>query len=88
MSHSSGKLYLEYYAKELLEHLFPDQYKNIHKDESPDLRMNDDYGIEVTWAMFENQGQTNGVLNHIKGKENLLSYMKKYERFRKTNHAE
>ena len=52
----------------LLETYFPEDYFDIRKEESPDLRMGDARGIEVTWAMFENQGQANGILNHIKGK--------------------
>lgn len=69
MNHDAGKMYLEYYAKVLLESLYPEIYTDIRNDESPDLRMGSDYGIEVTWAMFENQGQANGVLNRIRGKE-------------------
>lgn len=68
MYHDAGKMYLEYYAKVLLESLFPENYKDIRNDESPDLRMGNDYGIEVTWAMFDNQGQANGILNRIDGK--------------------
>ena len=69
VKHDSGTKYLEYYAKMLLETFFPDDYYSIRKGESPDLRMNEAYGIEVTWAMFENQGQANGILDHIKGKD-------------------
>lgn len=68
MKHDSETKYLEYYAKMLLETYFPEDYFDIRKEESPDLRMGDARGIEVTWAMFENQGQANGILNHIKGK--------------------
>lgn len=69
MGHNSTKLYLEYYAKMLLETLYPDRYMEIIKGESPDLHMSNGHGVEVTWAMFENQGQAGGILNHIKGKE-------------------
>ena len=68
MHHNAAKAYLEYYAKELLETLFPQEYFGIRKDESPDLLMGDNRGIEVTWAMFYNQGQANGILNHVIGK--------------------
>ena len=65
--HSSEKKYLEYFAKELLEHLFPERYSNIQCSDHPDLLMGNNYGIEVTWAMFGNQGQANGILTHVKG---------------------
>ena len=67
LKHDSETKYLEYYAKMLLETYFSEDYYDIRKEESPDLRMGDTYGIEVTWAMFENQGQAGGILNHIKG---------------------
>lgn len=68
VEHDSEAKYLERYAKELLEQLFPDKYANIENHERPDLLMGPDYGIEVTWAMFENQGQAGGILNHVEGK--------------------
>ena len=61
--HDAAKDYLEYYAKMLLESLMPDKYHGIRPWESPDLLMSDNYGIEVTWAMFDNQGRANGLLN-------------------------
>ncbi len=69
MNHDSEKKYLERYAKELLESLFPDQYAQLSHSDSPDLRMGSDYGIEVTRAMFKNQGQANRVLDRISGKK-------------------
>lgn len=69
MDHDREKKYLEYYAKALLETLFPNEFFGIIMDESPDLRMGENCGIEVTRAMFDNQGQAGGILNHIKGQD-------------------
>lgn len=66
--HDASKKYLEYYAKMLLETLMPDRYQGIMPWEGPDFLMNDHYGIEVTWAMFDNQGLANGLLNYTQGK--------------------
>ena len=66
--HDASKAYLEHYAKELLETLFPERYSHLEHSERPDLIMGDDYGIEVTWAMFENQGRANGLLTVTAGK--------------------
>lgn len=52
VAHDSEKAYLEHYAKELLESLFPTRYAGLQHSECPDLLMGDDYGIEVTWAMY------------------------------------
>lgn len=79
MEHDSEAKYLERYAKELLEQLFPDMYANIQNHERSDLIMGTDYGIEVTWAMFENQGQAGGILNHVEGK-NVDQIDKRYLR--------
>ncbi len=83
MNHDREKKYLEFYAKALLETLFPTEYSEIKMDESPDLRMGENCGIEVTRAMFENQGQADGILNHIKGKDrNIIDqrYLKTMDR--------
>ncbi|MBO4291817.1 MAG: hypothetical protein J5898_07910 [Lachnospiraceae bacterium] len=69
MNHDAGKMYLEYFAKELLETLVPEKYADIRNDESPDLRMGNDYGIEVTEAMSDNQGQAIGIFSRIHGKK-------------------
>lgn len=68
MDHDIEKKYLEYFAKVLLETLFPDQYAGLNKYECPDLRMGEKRGIEVTRAMFVNQGQANRILDRIHGK--------------------
>lgn len=68
MKHDSEKMYLEEFAKELLECFFPDQYVHLTHWDSPDLLMGSDYGIEVTRAMFNNQGQANRILDRVKGK--------------------
>ena len=65
--HNAEKKYLECFAKELLEHLYPKRYSNIQCSDRPDLLMGNHYGIEVTWAMFDNQGQANGILEHVTG---------------------
>ena len=67
--HDAEKAYLEHFAKELLETLLPDKYSQISHSERPDLLMGPDYGIEVTWAMFENQGRGRGILNIASGKK-------------------
>ena len=67
-NHDSSKAYLEHYAKELLESLFPERYSHLEHSERPDLVMGEDYGIEVTWAMYENQGRANGLLAVAAGK--------------------
>jgi len=59
---------MECYAKELLESLMPERYSHLSIKEKPDIQMSDDYGIEVTWAMYDNQGRGNGLLTVTAGK--------------------
>ena len=77
MRHDSETKYLECFAKELLERLYPEKYFGIEHKERPDLHMGSDYGIEVTWAMFNNQGQAGGILNHVHDK-NIEQIDKRY----------
>ena len=67
MNHNSSKMYLEYYAKELLENLASERYSNLKSNDAPDLLMGTDYGIEVTWAITEVQAKANMVLRYCKG---------------------
>lgn len=67
-THDAEKKYMEFYAKALLEALIPEIYSGIKLSEEPDLLVNDYHGIEVNWAMFDEQGRANGLLNCIKGK--------------------
>lgn len=42
----------EYFAKIVLEHLFPQKYSNLNKDEKPDLQdLQNNTGVEVTSAI-------------------------------------
>lgn len=65
MKHDFVKLYYEYLAKLILEEFIPQEYKGIIIADRPDLRMGEDYGIEVTRALYPDQGQANGVFNHL-----------------------
>lgn len=68
MRHNKEKNYYEYLAKLLLEQYIPDTYSGLQLADKPDLRMGDDYGIEVTRAMLPGEGQVSGVFEHIKMK--------------------
>ena len=65
MKHDFEKLYYEYLAKLILEGFLPQEYKEIILADRPDLRMGENYGIEVTRALYPNQGQAKGIFNHL-----------------------
>ena len=68
MRHNKEKDYYEYLAKLLLEQFLPDTYSDLQLADKPDLRMGDDYGIEVTREMLPGEGQVSGVFEHLKMK--------------------
>lgn len=68
MNHNLKKEYYEYFAKLILEGLFPDEYRNIELKERPDLWMSQKLGIEVTRAPFSNSEKANALFQKINGK--------------------
>lgn len=67
--HDLGKDYYELYAKLLLETALPDEFVNLIHQDRPDLVCaKNDIGIEVTRALFPNEGNAQGMLNRFKGK--------------------
>ncbi len=66
MTHNSEKLFFEYLAKLILETFLPNEYYNLIISDKPDLRMGKDHGIEVTRALYENEGQAASVFQHIR----------------------
>lgn len=58
--------YWECYAKVVLEHIFPNEFKNIEIKDKPDLQMkNGEYGIEVTRAEFKEQLEAESLYHKI-----------------------
>ena len=59
----------EFYAKNLLEEIFPHIFCNLQKGESPDLYQDKLYGIEVTQLGFENDLKATKIWNRNAGVE-------------------
>ncbi len=67
--HDLSKDYYELYAKLLLENSLPDEFVDLQHQDRPDLVCaKNDIGIEVTRAMFPNEGAAQGMLSRFKGK--------------------
>ncbi len=64
-SHDKEKKYYEYLAKKILETYIPEKYENLTLSDRPDLRMGDNFGIEVTRAVYPNMTQASGTFQHI-----------------------
>ncbi|MCH3963041.1 MAG: hypothetical protein LKE46_02095 [Clostridium sp.] len=61
-----SKYYYEYYAKVVLEELYPEEFTNLKKGERPDLQ-NDDkkWGVEVTTAIGVEKGTAESLYMRI-----------------------
>ena len=56
LSGEQRKAYFEYYAREMLVSLFPEEFYNLKKADKPDLQdINKSIGIEVTLALLDNE---------------------------------
>ncbi len=66
MNHDYQKRYFEYLAKLVLEIYLPHQYKDLVLSDRPDLRMGDDYGVEVTRALYLNDAKATGIFRFLK----------------------
>ena len=65
MHHSYEKRYYECLAKLILENYLPGKFNNIELSDQPDLRMGDEYGIEVTRALYIDEAQASGIFKHL-----------------------
>ena len=74
-NHNRKKDYHEFFAQMLLEYALPDELGELQHQDRPDLLCTEkDIGIEVTQAMFSNDGDVQGIFEYCKGK--LLSEVK------------
>lgn len=63
-----GKDFYEYYAKSILEVVFPEKFSALNKGESPDW-YNDKIGIEVTRGIEKSNGEFDSFFNKYRGEE-------------------
>lgn len=87
MKHNQEKTYYELLAKEVLESFLPEIYHDLKHSDKPDLVMNECRGIEVTRAMYENDGQANGLFNKIANKNVRDIDHRHLETFERINHS-
>lgn len=63
------KAYFEYYAREVLVSLLPEEFLSLHKTDKPDLQdVINGIGIEVTLALTENELIAIGLCDKIEAK--------------------
>lgn len=65
MSHDKEKRYFEHLAKLILEELYPERYKDLIEQDSPDLKTQDGCGIEVTRSFYTGDAEASGLFQYL-----------------------
>ena len=81
--HNSDKKYYEYIAKLVLENCFPNEFVDLHQGENPDLKIDDNKGIEVTRVMSTSEGEVSFLFKMVEKKKEENSDTKIVKRIRK-----
>lgn len=80
-SYHTTKGYYEFLAKYLLEETLPNEFPELKISDRPDLRLNDNVGVEVTQSSLSNDKYASAIFNDIKNKNIDTINNKKLEKF-------
>lgn len=62
--HNAEKIWFEAFAKEILETVYPLEYRDMTMSDKPDIRMGD-HGVEVTRALYPYEAEANHLFGLI-----------------------